>query len=405
MKQTRKLDNAALGFPVDTTNPDTSVFQISCVLKDRVDKNVLQEAVEKSINNYPIYQCTLKRGNFWYYFEKSDIQPIVKEYDGIPCKRLYRNNENVLLFQVTYKENTIYLEMFHALTDGTGAIQFLSEIVKNYLKIKYSLCLKEDVNSTQIQQEDSFSKYYSKEKQAKQIKQSEKAFQVKGERFINEEFKLYECTTSTKKLLDKAREYDTSITIYLTAVFLCAIADSIDIQKNRKPITLLIPINLRKFYSSQTMSNFFGWMEIEYLFSDGYNFKDVLEHVKKRFSQDLVKEQVATRMNKLIKLEKNPLTKFVPLFIKDFFIKLGVRSGNKNITGVLSNMGSVNMPDVCKPYIDRFGVLASTNRVHICSCSYDDKFYFSITSKLIKEDIQTALLEFLKKEGLDVSYK
>ena len=40
-----------------------------------------------------------------------------------------------LLFQVSYDKNRINFEVFHALTDGTGATEFLRELVKNYLHL------------------------------------------------------------------------------------------------------------------------------------------------------------------------------------------------------------------------------------------------------------------------------
>ena len=55
--------------------------------------------------------------------------------------------------------------MFHALTDGTGAIQFLKELVKNYLLIRHGADGLPDVSFTeedmtlQDQESDGFAKY------------------------------------------------------------------------------------------------------------------------------------------------------------------------------------------------------------------------------------------------------
>lgn len=38
-----------------------------------------------------------------------------------------------MLFEVSYHENRINFEVYHALTDGTGAMYFLEELVQNYL--------------------------------------------------------------------------------------------------------------------------------------------------------------------------------------------------------------------------------------------------------------------------------
>lgn len=85
-----------------------------------------------------------------------------------PCLNLYIRDRKTLLFQVVYYKNRINFEVFHALTDGTGAIQFLKELVKNYLILRYRDAALPDISFTeedmtlQDQESDGFSKYYSK---------------------------------------------------------------------------------------------------------------------------------------------------------------------------------------------------------------------------------------------------
>lgn len=404
-KTRRKLDNAALAFPAATDKNDTRVFRVSCVLTDTVQESILQKAVAAAVVHYPLFQCILKRGNFWFYFERAEIEPVIKPEDDAPCQELYNHKkENLLLYQVTYGKHAINLEMFHALTDGTGAIEFLSDIVKEYLKIAYDIQEDSFVYPTgEEQQEDSFSKYYSEKKQAKLIKKSSRAFQISDRKLATGNMRIYEYTVSAEQLLKKAREYHVSITVYLTALFLCAVAESMTEQEKKKPVTLMIPVNLRKFYPSRTMSNFFGWMEIDYLFKGNDSLERVIDHVKRRFEEDLLKEQVAARMNRYVKLEKNIFMRFIPLRIKDIFLRCGTKMGSKNVTGVFSNMGVIRMPDSFKPYIQRFGAIASTERIQMCSCSYDDRFYFSITSKYAGESIPKVFIKSLRESGIELT--
>ena len=59
---------------------------------------------------------------------------MVKKEAGAPCSGLYIPDKKTLLFRVSYYKNRINFEVFHALTDGTGAMHFLMELVKNYLQ-------------------------------------------------------------------------------------------------------------------------------------------------------------------------------------------------------------------------------------------------------------------------------
>ena len=124
----RKLDNAALAFPLVTR-----VFRFYCQLKEKVNSDILQQALDQTMEKYPLFQAVLRKGLFWFYLERRDIHAIVKEEKRPPCSSLYIPDKKTLLFQVSYYKNRINFEVYHALTDGTGAMNFLSELVQNYL--------------------------------------------------------------------------------------------------------------------------------------------------------------------------------------------------------------------------------------------------------------------------------
>ena len=84
----RKLDNAALAFPLVTGKNDTRVFRFYCELKENVKPELLQAALEKTMEKYPLFQMVLRKGLFWFYLEHRDIRPIVKEEKKPPCSRL-----------------------------------------------------------------------------------------------------------------------------------------------------------------------------------------------------------------------------------------------------------------------------------------------------------------------------
>ena len=107
----RKLDNAALAFPLVTGKNDTRVFRFYCELKENVKPELLQAALEKTMEKYPLFQMVLRKGLFWFYLEHRDIRPIVKEEKKPPCSRLYIPDKKNLLFQVSYYEKRINFEV------------------------------------------------------------------------------------------------------------------------------------------------------------------------------------------------------------------------------------------------------------------------------------------------------
>ena len=103
-------------------------------------------------------------------------------------------------------------------------------------------------------------------------------------------------------------------------MMLCAIHEEVPRSRQNRPVALMIPVNLRNYFPSQSMANFFGWIEVGYTFTDHTVFTEVLQAVKDQFKQELVKEKIAIHMNGYVRLEKNPLVRAVPLEIKKYFL-------------------------------------------------------------------------------------
>lgn len=136
-------------------------------------------------------------------------------------------DQKSFLFEVSYYKKKINLEVFHCLTDGTGALNFLKELVRNYLMICYPQVefppvSEEEISTASDHEEDSFSQYYSKSDYGS-VKKSRPAFQLKGERLEQEEMSVLEVVLSAKEVYRKAKSYGVSVTVFLSAALLCAI--------------------------------------------------------------------------------------------------------------------------------------------------------------------------------------
>ena len=120
----RKLDNAAKIFPMVSNKKFTSVFRVSVILKENIDKEILQEALNQVIEKQVSFKVKLTKGFFWYYLEENVKRPEVKEENDYPCRSIDFNANNNYLFKVTYFKNKINIDIFHALTDGNTAMIF-----------------------------------------------------------------------------------------------------------------------------------------------------------------------------------------------------------------------------------------------------------------------------------------
>ncbi|KMZ53532.1 DUF6320 domain-containing protein [Dorea sp. D27] len=402
----RNLDNAAKLFSATSNAKDTRVFRFYCVLKEYIDGDILQEALNRTIKKYPVFLSVMRKGLFWHYLEKSELRPVVREEYKEPCSCLYVRDKKALLFEVTFFEKRINFEVFHALTDGTGATEFLKELVKNYLRLSHGeeglpeVELAADGPTVQDQENDSFSKYYSPDAKRKKKKKI-RAHQIKMLKKEYGELQVTEGTVSVKELLAVSREKGVSMTVLMTAVLMCAIHEEMTKVQEKKPVVLMVPVNLRKFFPSESMLNFFGWIEPGHRFGEAQDSLDeILEEVKVYFSDYLTKEHIAGHMNELIAFEKHKVLRWAPLEIKNQCIRAGAKLAEKEVTAVFSNMSAVKMPAEYEPYIERFGVFTSTPKVELCVCSYNDILTLGFTSRFDSSNIQRNFFRILSELGV-----
>lgn len=403
----RSLDNAAKLFSAASSPKDTRVFRFYCELKEEVKEEILQEALNQTIQKYPVFLSVMRKGLFWHYLEKSELRPVEREEYKEPCSSLYVRDKKTLLFEVTYYKKRINFEVFHALTDGTGATEFLRELVKNYLYLIHEEDLEPVELSNQYltvkdQEDDSFSRYYDPDFPRKKKKKI-RAVQIKKGGKGYEELQINEASMSVKELLGIAREKKVSMSVLLTAAFICAIHEEMSRMQEKKPVILMVPVNLRKIFPSDSMLNFFGYIEPGYQFGGGKDsFEDVLEAVKLYFQENLSKEHMAGRMNELIAIEKHKILKWAPLELKNRCIRAGAKMAEQEVTAVLSNMSVVKMPEDYAQYIEKFGVYTSTNRTELCICSFQDTLSLGFTSRYDSTNIQRNFYRILKELGASV---
>ena len=399
----RKLDNAAQAFPAATGKKDTRVFRFYCMLKEDVQEELLQRALEQTLEKYPLFLSVLRKGLFWFYMEPRDIPALVHPESRPPCSRIYVPDQKKLLFEVTYYKKRINFEVFHGLTDGTGAMNFLKELVRNYLILTHPGETIPEIDGGQEltqndYEEDSFSQYYTgaKEKRAK----SRPAFQLKGERLEQAEMEITEILLSAGEVHRRAKEYGVSVTAFLAAAFLYAIYEEIPKSRLKRPVSLMIPVNLRNFFPSDSMTNFWSWIETAHDLGENAKLEDVIRKMKDVFGKEALRKEISCRMNDLVRLEKNPFLRAVPLEIKNLFLLAGTTLGGRSVTAVYSNIGRIQMPLEYGKYIKRFGFFASTDKLQLCSCSYGDDLVLGFTSKILNSNICRNFVSILKKEGI-----
>jgi hypothetical protein len=406
--QWTRLDNAAKIFPPSTTRDDTKVFRFSCELYETVEPEILQHALDLSLEEFPFYRFIIRRGFFWYYFEKSDIQPEVREEYKPPCAPLYDVNRKNLLFELTFYRKRINLEIYHALSDGIGAMQFLKSVVFRYLLEKHRGTIDGNTGlagndaSDEQRSRDAFDTYYSKEKKSG-IPRLPEAYYIKGERFSESRLGVIEGHVSAGAILKKVHEYNATLSEFLAAVFICSIHEGMKVRDEARPVSIAIPVNLRRFFTTPSARNFFSIINVSHNFStQGKNFEDVLAQIKLSFKARLAPEEIRERLNHLVALEHALYIKMVPLVVKAPVFKGLLWKAEKGYSATFSNIGKITMPENLVPYIRLFNLFNYTKHPQLCTCSFEDVLSMSFSSPFVNSGIQGSFFRTLTGMGLDI---
>ncbi|HHT96413.1 MAG TPA: hypothetical protein GXZ90_00780 [Clostridiales bacterium] len=406
-----KLDNAAKIFPPNTNEKDTKVFRIACHLHDDIKPILLQESVDKAIALFPLFKSVLRKGLFWYYFEETEAQPVVIEEIKPPCSAIYVPNRNNHLFQVSYYKKTINLEIYHALTDGTGALWFLKTILLYYITEYYKEEFKDNIPqidyvSTESQMKgDSFLKHYTGPVKKYRVSVP-RAYKISGRRSLDNRINIIEGMLSVKETIDVAHKYNTSLTVYLTALFIYSIYMDMPERNRKHPVVLTIPVNLRNYFLSGSARNFFATINIEYDFRTGiHKLEDIIESVKNSFKKELDESKLKEHLNRLASLERNAIMRVIPLSIKDIALRIANSINAKGLTAAISNLGKITLPEELEKHVDSFSVYTSVRRPQLCICSYKDKLSVSFISPFNNSDIQKTFYRLLSEEGVEITIR
>ncbi len=406
-----KLDNTANLFPVIATEDMTNVYRISVTLTEEIDRVLLQEALNRILPQFSVFRMRLRMGIFWYYFEENTRPaPIVREEYSHPGAYIDKSRNNHYMFRVTYFKCRINLEVFHALTDGAGGITFLKELVYQYLRLKYPDILKEDKDKISsgifLDKEDSYVKNFKKG-HAKVYK-SEKALTLNGERLPGDEMGVVHGYFPVDELKAAAKKHGVTINQYLVGVFIYAVyKEYLKEQPSRIPVRCCVPVNLRPYYDSHTMKNFFAMVFATFKpEKEKYTFSEVLEIVAEDLKKQITPENLNNIMSYNVSNEKNWILRAVPLVVKNFVMKQVYGVSARATSATVTNIGNIELKEPYKQYVEHFYVTLSMSKGQNMKggiCSYNGMLTFTFSSVLMDLSIQKSFFQIIAKDGVLVA--
>ena len=408
-----RLDNAAKIYPAARNRNWSNLFRLSATMKDDVDVEILKEALAVTIKRFPSIAVRIRTGAFWYYLEEISSPPEISDEVGHPIGHMKFSDMRKCAFRVLVWDRRIAVEFFHSITDGNGGLIFLKSLLAEYAEHRYGVKIPcEDgvldrygeIEDGEL--DDDFLKY------AGDVPMSRKeatAFHVNGTKesdgFVHA--LTFEADISDIKSL--AKERGVSVTAFLCAIMMKALDEiqneRVPKRKRRKPVKVLLPVNLRNIFPSKSLRNFVLYVTPEITPRMGdYSFEDICKAVHHQMGIELMANRMRARITTNVNDEKLFIVKIMPLFIKNAVMK-GVFNavGEKKCSLTMSNLGVVKLPHELAEHIERMdftiNIPASTHN-NCGMISFGDKLYISFVRDIKEPSLELKFHRILRSMGV-----
>ena len=411
-----RLDNAAKIYPAARRRNWSNVYRQSVTLREEVDVPVLQSALEVVVHRFPSIAARLRKGAFWYYLQQVDHAPAIREEYSYPLTFMSRQEMRQCAFRVIVYRNRIALECFHALTDGTGALIFLKNLVAEYLEQKHGISIpyehgvvdrRESPSAEEL--EDCFPK------SAGPVPASRKdtnAWHMEGDPQPDDFLHVTCLQTPVSAVLERAHHYGVTLTTYMGAVTMMAL-QNLQQEKNphrkrQKRIKVLIAINLRNLFPSRTLRNFAMYTipEMDPRLGD-YTLDELCKIVQHKMGLENTAKHMGGVIATNVNDEKNPLVRLIPLPLKNMVMKAIFDSvGERKSCLSMSNIGRIQVPAVMEPYIERFDFILGVQAAAPYNCgmlSFGDTFYINFIRNIRDAELERHFFAVLQQEGIPVT--
>lgn len=411
-----RLDNAAKIYPAARRKNWINIFRQSVTLFEEVDKEVLSSALEVVIKRFPSIAARLRKGVFWYYLEQVTSAPdIIDEY-SYPLVFMSKKEVRKCAFRVIVYKNRIAVEFFHSLTDGTGALIFLKNLVAEYLEQKHNISIPFENGildrKEKPQKEELLDSFPKSAGPVPASRKDTNAWHMYGEASKNGFLTLTCFKMPVADCLNLAHKYNVTLTAFITAVMMKALLNlqdkKVPNKKRQKFVKVLVPVNLRSMFPSKTLRNFAMYItpDIDPRLGD-YTLEEIINIVNHKMGLEITKKNMSSIIATNVNDEANPFVRLIPLPIKNIVMKAIFNSvGEKKSCLTLSNLGAVKLPEIMTDYIERFDFIlgVQANAPYNCGMlSYGDTVYINFIRNIIDAELEREFYNVLKELGIKMT--
>ncbi len=409
-----RLDSAGILYSALQREEYSAIYRFSAQMAQPVEPPALQRAILRIMPRFPSFAVRIRRGLFWYYLEPNPAPgPFLKEDVSDPCQPVRFREDDGWLVRFYYYRSRISIEVFHALSDGAGAMVFFRALLAEYLRqTGVDVPEGEGIPSPgepprPEELEDAYARYAGKH--AFGLRRLPRAYANLG---TPEPFYTFHVTMGfvpLDRVRGRARHYGASITEYLSAVLIQVLLDKQKREHPRRerPVALAIPINLRGWFPSETVRNFITTVRpyIDPALGD-YTFPEIVSQVRHFMKLHINRQELQAAFTGNVRFTRNVLLRAVPVALKNPVMALNYRMlGVRPYTCTYTNPGAFTVPPAMAEHIRGMEVIlgqATVPRAHCASISYGNTLEITFAGTQKETDTERDFFRFLVAEGIPV---
>ena len=415
------LDNAAKIYPSTASIKSPAEFRMAATLSGPVRLLYLQSALENTLPRFPYFQVYLRRGFFWYYLQRNNKIPRIELMQNVPVGIISVKERTAAMLRVSARGSDIAVDFSHILTDGNGGLRFFLTLLAEYVRLS-GVEVSAHSNIFDLNQppspeefEDAHRTQFLSGKTVDPGKMPP-AYHVPGRVFLSKRYRLLNGRAPVAKVLQLTKQMGVSLTEYLTAVYICALIrirkEEMEHGKRRRRsiIRMEIPVDMRRYYQTASMRNFSLFLSPEIDMKLGeYTFEEVLRQTHHSMQLLKSRKELQRQITRNVGAEFKPFVRYTPLLIKDIVLSsVYARLGEQLHSGVISNLGRVDVPDEMLPFIDSLYFMLNPNHVMKKCCavlSFREELSITFGSVIESRSLERYFFEQLIRNEIPVSVK
>ena len=410
------LDNAAKIFPSGTNQTRTLVFRATAEINRPVRYETLKKASQLTSRRYPYFTMHLRPGFFWYWLEmEADKVPVYPDTGEIGKVFRFSWSQEPLC-RILARNNRISAEFYHALTDGSGALEFFKTLLATYAELEGIDIKPGGFNHYQSapkpgETEDAYNRYFNPRLPAP--RQLSKAYHLPFAYTKKQPARILSAEMDPALVKDKSKQRGITITEYLVSVYLWAVEDiynkvrTIRNLRRRPIIRIQVPVNLRSLFPSNTLRNFALFVTPDMDMRLGfYSFEEITRIVHHYMQQQTDPKLMQKIIYRNVRNEKSLFIRLIPLPLKDrllgYFFR---RSGMELYSGLITNLGKVEFTGEFGSFIERLRFYPpppDISKVSIAMITYNQKMVLTFSNSTVSRQLEKTFLQFLRDDGIPV---